>query len=66
MEGTTNISQLPTDNMYSSENIVMETNDANTQGNMQHPPQMQQPMQQQPMQHPPQMQQQYLATPQYL
>jgi len=59
MEGTTNISQLPTDNMYSSENIVMETNDANTQGNMQHPPQMQQ----QPMQHPPQMQQQPMQQP---
>ena len=51
MEGTTNITQLPTDNVYSSENIVLETNDINQQG-MQPPQGMQQPPQ--GMQQPPQ------------
>tara|TARA_Y100000768_G_scaffold387688_1_gene379814 strand:+ start:2834 stop:3583 length:750 start_codon:yes stop_codon:yes gene_type:complete len=57
MEGTTNIAQLPTDNVYSSENIVLETNDVR-QPQAQHPQQPQQPQMQMQMQQMQQSQQQ--------
>jgi len=41
MEGTTNIAQLPTDNVYSSENIIIETTDIQQQQG--HMPQGQMP-----------------------
>uniref|UniRef100_A0A6C0BYJ6 Uncharacterized protein n=1 Tax=viral metagenome TaxID=1070528 RepID=A0A6C0BYJ6_9ZZZZ len=51
MEGTTSIAQLPADNVYSSENIVLETNDVRPQQpQMQPQGQMQGQMQQQPPQ----------------
>ena len=48
MEGTTSIAQLPADNVYSSENIVLETNDVRPQQPQMQQPQMQQQGQMQP------------------